>query len=277
MMNSILVALDETPSSRTAEAFAIALAARTQSALTGVAVLDRPSIEGGEAVPPGGMAYKLERDARRLADAKARGHALADRFTSDCTQKKVESAILSIEGEPLPLLITAAATRDLVILGHDCAFHGRAEPGIAAVAEELLRLGPRPLILTPDSMTAGSGTIIAYDASLPAMRALQMFVLLGLGGDGPVHVVSVDDDKALAEDRGAQALAYLAAHDIKATPVAVASSASPSEIVLSEVAGLKPRLLMMGAFGHRGLKERLFGSTTSKLIAQAPVPLFVFH
>jgi nucleotide-binding universal stress UspA family protein len=36
-------------------------------------------------------------------------------------------------------------------------------------------------------------------------------------------------------------------------------------------------MLVMGAFGHRGFREILFGSCTRHLFNTAPLPLFIYH
>ena len=46
---------------------------------------------------------------------------------------------------------------------------------------------------------------------------------------------------------------------------------------MRRAAELGARLLVMGAFGHRGFREILFGSCTRRLFKTAPLPLFIYH
>jgi nucleotide-binding universal stress UspA family protein len=48
-------------------------------------------------------------------------------------------------------------------------------------------------------------------------------------------------------------------------------------VVRIEVADRKIGTLVMGAYGHRGFRERLFGSTTTQLVENPPCALFLYH
>ncbi len=91
------------------------------------------------------------------------------------------------------------------------------------------------------------------------------------------------DRKKLANDRSAatavaeRARAFLEVHGIIADLEAVESTDHPAGVLLRRASEIGARLLVMGAFGHRGFREILFGSTTRRLFDQVPVPLFIYH
>jgi nucleotide-binding universal stress UspA family protein len=70
---------------------------------------------------------------------------------------------------------------------------------------------------------------------------------------------------------------YLRGHGYEVDANPVASRVHPAEVLRIEIADQKIGTLVMGAYGHRGLRELMLGSTTSTLIENPPCALFVYH
>lgn len=70
---------------------------------------------------------------------------------------------------------------------------------------------------------------------------------------------------------------YLRSHGYDVEEIPVASRVHPAEVPAIEAADRKIGTLVMGAYGHRGVRELLFGSTMSKLVESPPCALFVYH
>jgi len=148
---------------------------------------------------------------------------------------------------------------------------------LSEVIAKLLLVTPRPVIICADEISAADEMLIAYDGSVPAMRAVKIFALLGVGRGKRICVTSIDASQELAARRTAGAAGYLRGHgyDVEANPIA--SHVHPAEVLRVEVADRKIGTLVMGAYGHRGFREFLFGSTTSNLVENPPCALFVYH
>lgn len=277
MLKRILLALDETPSSAAARQLAVSLAASHGASVTGLSVIDVPYHTAGEATPMGASAYKREKDAHAITESKKRATALSGLLTRECAAQEVPHNVSSVEADPSAALIAAAETHDIIVIGHDSSFHGERDEGIVATTRRLVQSNPRPVIVTPDTLSGGEAAVVLYDGSLPSMRALQMFMLLGIHSDKPVNILSVDPSEAKAREAGGGAEAYLKAHGRAARVFAVASSAHPADVLAAEAKVLSPAMLVMGAFGHAGLREFFFGSTTDRLLRERPAPLFVHH
>jgi nucleotide-binding universal stress UspA family protein len=58
---------------------------------------------------------------------------------------------------------------------------------------------------------------------------------------------------------------------------ALTSSAPPAVVVLDEARRLGAGLLVMGAYGQPVLREFFLGSATRSLLAECPIPMFLFH
>lgn len=142
---------------------------------------------------------------------------------------------------------------------------------------DLLRMAPRPVIVTGDVDHGDGDIMIAYDGSLPAMRSVQLFALLGLWSRNRVHLVAIHADKQGADKLAQGALRYLRGRGCEVDLCPVATRTDPAEVLRIEAADRRVGTLVMGAYGHRGLRERLFGSTTTSLLEDPPCALFVYH
>jgi nucleotide-binding universal stress UspA family protein len=161
--------------------------------------------------------------------------------------------------------------------GHDTAFRGNVREQLSEIIANLLLITPRPMIVCPDELSPTSDILIAYDGSFTATRAVQLFALFRIVLDRLIQVVSIDSSMELASLRTARAAKYLRAHGYQVKEIPIASRVSSAEALRSEIVNRKIRTAVMGAYGHRGFRERLFGSTTSTLLENPPCALFLYH
>jgi nucleotide-binding universal stress UspA family protein len=275
MLRSILVALDDTPGAEAARDLAIRLARETGAALSAAVILDDPHTQDEhEAVPPGGGAFKERRDAARARRAEA--EAIATLAALKAAAGKLQVTELHLRDAPEPALLAASATHDLVVIGRDSTLgQEETEHGLTPVIEALLHDGARPLLVVPPGAATDDGpVVVGYDASTPARRSLQVFALLELAQGAPVKVVSAAATAAEAKAMAGEGAAFLRHHGLEVEAVAVTGS-RPADLLLAEVAGLKARLLVMGAFETGALRSFLLGSATLRLLREAPCPVFV--
>jgi nucleotide-binding universal stress UspA family protein len=276
-LKKILVALDETPASSAALDLASALARTHGASLTGAAILDVEGLNPPEPVAIGATHFKAQADAARLRQARERNERLCSHFNQRCQAEAVACDVALVEGNPVEQLRGIAGTHDLLVIGRDTDFRGEPGDDPAGTVEHLLKDNPRPLIVTPQDVRNPSTVVVAYDGSTPVARALQLFVLLGLAHDTQIHIVAADPRQQDADRHAQQAASYLKVHGSEAQIVAAATSADPADIVCTKVRSLGAGLLVMGAFGHRGWREALLGSFTTRLLADSPAALFIHH
>lgn len=277
MLKRILVLLDETPSSVAARRYAFQLAGEGNLDLAGLGGVDLSYIEAAMPGHIGTSAYQARLEETLKEQAIEGRTRLRATYARECDAHGVPFEWLSFDGDPIEILHLATETRDLVVTGYDTAFQGKVHEPLSEMLAKLLLATPRPLIVCGDTVPAGSDVLVGYDGSVPAMRSLQLFALLGMGKARRVHVVSIEPDGELAARRVAAATGYLRYHGCQAEGGAIVSKADPAEVLRIEVADRKITTLVMGAYGHRGFRERLFGSTTTHLLGGPPCALFVYH
>ena len=277
MLKRILLLLADTESSLTARDYAFKLAKQSGAEVAGLAGIDLSSID---VRMPGGVGvatFKARLEDELKAQASEARQRLRAAFEQQCRDDDVTFEWLSFEGDAADTLHLAAETRDLLISGHDTAFRGEIFKSLSEMLSKLLTMSPRPVVICPDDRPGSDDILVAYDGSIPAMRAIQMFALLGLGIGRRVHVTSIDEDRDVATRRAHAAASYLRIHGMEVSVDPIATGVHPSEALKIEVAQRKIGTMVMGAYGRRGFRELLFGSTTNTIVEAPPCALFLYH
>lgn len=277
MLKRILLLLGESAPSLAARGYAFRLAQETGAGLAGLAGIDLSALAVTSLGRAGAGALKVRLEQDLRAQAEDLQQRLRSAYEQDCAKNNVPFEWLAFEGEPLGALETAAETRDLLVTGCDTAFRGGMEVPLPDLLSRLLALTPRPCVVCGDEAPREGDVLVAYDGSVPAMRAVQMFALIGLAPGRRVRVMSVDQSQEEAARRASGAVSYLESHGYQAEPLPIASRIDPSDVLRLEVANVKAGTLVMGSYGRRGWHELLFGSTTHKLVENPPCALFVYH
>jgi nucleotide-binding universal stress UspA family protein len=277
MIAKIVVAIDGTPASRVAQDLAIAIAKSQGAGLTGVGVVDRPWATAPRAVPIGGGAYKAHRDQVVLEQLRQEVEAILRAFGEACRRADVPFATVETEGVPAKAIESEAEGSDLIVIGKDTNFRFEAEPDMTETVARLIRENARPVLVTSAGQPSGDKVLVCYDGSVQASRAMHMFVLLGLAHGREVHLTSVGRTRAAASARLQSAEKLFTAHDISVQLHGTASDADAADVILAEVDALRPAVVVMGAFGHTGLRELFLGSATRTLLRQCHTPMFIHH
>lgn len=277
MLKRILVLLGETAASVHAREYAFRLARKTGAELAGLAGIDLSFIEAPLPGAIGATAYKVKAEEALKQQADDIRRRLHETFERECRGQNVPFEWLSFEGDPVTYLRLAAETRDIIVTGHDTVYHGQIRNPLPEMLTKLLLATPRPVIACPDEPPRGHDVLIAYDGSVPAMRAIQLFALLGVWRDARIHVTSVDASDELAARATHGVASYLRSHEYQVETHPIVSDIHPSEALRLQVVDRNVGTLVMGAYGRRGLREFLFGSTTSSLLEAPPCTLFLYH
>lgn len=276
MLRSLLVLLNDTERAYGALDLALVWAKSHNARLAGIGVLDADRICGTEAVPIGGMAYKEQRDAALLEEARVRFGRAIDRFHTRCAQASVTDTSSIEEGRTPDVLGLEAQRHDLILVDHP-----QSEPDLGVLTFDQLRTVvkhcPRPLVVVPDHPSSAHDVVIAYDGSLQAARAVQAFAQSGLAAGRDVRVISVSNGDAAATQPVDRAVEYLKWHGISAKAIPITSDEDPATVVLNQLEVYPAGLLVMGTFGQNVLREVLFGSVTRRLLERCPVPIFLSH
>ncbi len=288
MLRSILIALDGSPSSLQAASVGLELACRHKAHVDGLGIVNSGWIQRPEAVPVGGMAYKTALDLKELQSATERVGAVLQDFRERAERAGTLSFDLrEVDGSPLQVVEIEAISHDLIVLGRNSMFDVGGEIcELPLCVDRIIRGEPRPVLLVPDQ-APGSGEVnsqppilLAFDGSPASSRAVHMFALLGLAAGRVVHVVTLDQSSTeRAEQTAERACALLRRHaatETHAIGLGDREAGTPAETILGLAKALKPEMIVMGAYGTRGIQE-IFGSCTREVLNACPAPLFLHH
>ena len=279
-MRSILVTVDDTPSAIAARAIAAGLARQCGARVRGVTALDVSDLEGAEAVPMGGAQLGYERYRRRQELARERRERVAGlpaMFERALAESGMHAPCTTLDADIRVGLLRLIETSDLVVTGRDTDFHLEPLDGVTPLVDHIIAKGCRPVVVCGPYWNERGPVMVAYDGSAPSAKALQIAALMGIFGSADVRVVSVSREAAAAVTAAERARSYLHLHGFDCELEAVETTENPADVLLRRASETGARLLVMGAFGHRGFRELLFGSTTRRLFDSAPVPLFIYH
>lgn len=277
MVKEILLLLGETQASAAAREYAFQLARQTDAEIAGLSGIYLSEIESSVPGGIGASAYRLAMESQLRKKAEELRQNLHDEYERECRSRGIRFEWLSFEGDPLSTLHLAVEPRDLVVTGHDTTFAGGEPSALSVPLARLLAATPRPVVVCGAADVPGGDVMVAYDGSVAAMRAVQIFALMRLGDGRRILVTAIDPDRELAARKAAGAVAYLHVHGYDAVSNPVVTDVGAADVLRIEVAGRGIGTVVMGAYGNQGLREVLFGSTTRNLVENPPCALLLYH
>jgi nucleotide-binding universal stress UspA family protein len=171
-----------------------------------------------------------------------------------------------------------ASYSDLTLVGGEML---RDDHLLKRVLDGALFASPAPVILAADAgkiNLAPKTVLVAWNSTIEAASALRQSLDM-LAKAENVHVVLIDPTArpyAMGEEPGADVATFLSRHGVKVTVETLASGDRDPAIVLQRHASdIGAGLIVMGAYGHSRLRERLFGGTTQTMLKHIGTPVLM--
>ena len=169
---------------------------------------------------------------------------------------------------------------DLVLVGAQAAADKEMQ---GRVINGVLFRTPTPMLILPRNaaIEAHPKTIlVAWDSTEKAARALRQSMDF-LQAAEAVHVTMVDPiaaSTANGEEPGADVAIFLARHGVKVDVDCISSeSLRVDEALQRHAIDIDADMIVMGAYNHPRLQERLFGGVTRFMLENTTLPLFLAH
>lgn len=273
-MKDLVVQVDNTPQCAPRVKLAARLAADFGARLNGVFAQHAPllpvdegslhGIEAGAVTAPERIEY-----SERVMHTEA--SAVEQIFRVACTRPDVSAQWHAMAGGGADVVVAYARFADLVIVG-------RNPPGGEDIVAEVTIRSGRPVLVAPAAEEFSSATehaLIAWDASRESARALHDALPL-LKRAKRVTLLSVGPPEKTPPSM--DIAAHLSRHGIAAEvshETDTARDAGPA--LLQRAASLACDLIIMGAYGHSPLRERVLGGTTLHVLQHMTVPVLMSH
>jgi nucleotide-binding universal stress UspA family protein len=139
----------------------------------------------------------------------------------------------------------------------------------------------KPVLLLPEGAAPSLSperVMVAWDSRIEASRAVREALPI-LKGAQEVRLVLVDPEESEAahgQEPGADAALYLARHGVRVGVDRLPGSGRPVADVLGRHAGdMGAQMIVMGAYGHSRLRQRILGGVTRSMIENPPLPIFM--
>lgn len=288
MLRSLLVALDGSETSIDAMELAFTLALRFNATVEGLGIVNSEYIQRPEPVPLGAVNLKFALDLSKLKTARERIAEVVRHFESRAKETGVRSCnAIAEEGRPAALVGRMALRHDLIVVGRDSMFDEDGELyDLPMALDRIVRTEPRPVMIVPKQDVAARGSfagetpLIAFDGSPASSRALHMFALLGFAEGRDCHVVTIGSVKGEAATTAAghagKVLQNHGARSVRSIGLDADKSGNPAQMITVTAKAIGADVLVLGAYGRRGIVE-IFGSCTRSLLNSCPLPLFLHH
>ncbi len=194
----------------------------------------------------------------------------------------VASEAILDNSEMVSAVCRHALCADLVVMAQPAAA-GPHHAERRRRAHLLLQECVRPVLMLPRAGRIEPPTgavLVAWDGSASAARAAGA-ALPVLRRASVVHLVQVFDphkeDSAALQPALEPAVAWLSGHGIEVRARTSAGGLPAAEALLSEAAAVDAGLLVMGAWGHGRVVERLLGGATRTMVDGMTVPVLFAH
>jgi nucleotide-binding universal stress UspA family protein len=150
-----------------------------------------------------------------------------------------------------------------------------------AILKGALFESARPVLIVPKGAV---GTLrpkvilLAWESSLEVARVAHEAIELMAAAES-VHVTLVDPDTSSdGPEPGADVAAWLTRHGIKVTVDQLPSGGrATAEVLRHHAMDVAADMLVMGAYSHSRVRERIFGGVTRAMIEEGTIPLFMAH
>ncbi|MEI5682024.1 MULTISPECIES: universal stress protein [unclassified Mesorhizobium] len=167
---------------------------------------------------------------------------------------------------------------DITIIGPELVTGGALKN---KVIDGALFFSGKPLLLVPQRTNVSlkpKRVLVAWDSRVEASNAVRDTLDILRGADD-VHLTLVDPvegEMYHGQEPGADAGAYLARHGVKITIDRLPSSNhSVADVLRSHAIDIGADLMVMGAYGHSRLRERIFGGVTKSMLENPPLPVLL--
>ncbi|WVT76019.1 universal stress protein (plasmid) [Sinorhizobium chiapasense] len=141
----------------------------------------------------------------------------------------------------------------------------------------------RPVLIMPKGKPARldpKTVVLAWNSRLEAARAAREALDM-LTGAETVYVTMVDPRAAYGkngEEPGADIAGYLARHGVSVSVERLPSGGHRVDDVINRFASdVEADLIVMGAYGHSRMRERVFGGVTRSMLENAVIPVLMAH
>ncbi len=215
-------------------------------------------------------------EAMLLEEEHRREDANRERLTARLAHEGISWDWREWTGELDVAVTRAARLADLIVLNRK--LDGHVAPDMAAIAARVALKGRRPVVAVREDQVGfdvGGRALIAWDGSEPVANTLVAVTpLLAMAASVRLLVVETGAGDGSVED----AATYLSRHHVHAEIHVVNRGVTTiARQIAVQAQQWNADYLVMGAYGHRPVREHMFGGVTRDMLDDAMIPVILGH
>ncbi|MFT5144157.1 MAG: nucleotide-binding universal stress UspA family protein [Rhodothermales bacterium] len=277
MIKKILVALDPDSDTKTATRYAIEIAQRFDGSITGLAVVDMGSIASStRGVGIGAMYFADKLRNRLTTEARDKAHELVREFDEVVQKSGIKHTELLQEGVPFRRIVEDMKYHDLLVVGKEPHFFYSHPKEATETLARVVKKTLGPTLIVGNKHAPINRALIAYDGSEAAARSLRSFVRSKpFGPDVELRVITIYSGNSVDAELGLSLVKdFIQAHGMKVETLALKGD-DVEKTIEDQIVAFDADLVVAGAHSKSKIRSVAFGSTTSHLVKNCPVSLYL--
>ncbi|MDT8385833.1 MAG: universal stress protein [Gammaproteobacteria bacterium] len=217
---------------------------------------------------------EIEEQRNRLLREQGKA-ILADALERVTGQGIEEAERLLRHGRITEMLNDLQSEARLVVLGKQGKDGDMVKRHVGSHLESLISTLKTPLLIAPLEYVQPKNILIAYDGSATAEKVVDKVAKSPLLKGLPAHLLMVAEDNGGNQTKMDQARNKLDAQGFDVTTSI--RGGDVSNVICRYADEHDIHLMAMGAFGHSVMRRFFVGSTTTRMIMQAQIPLLILR
>lgn len=203
-----------------------------------------------------------------IKEGKTLLNDLKQRAKQEC---KNEITILQVHGDLLETIVEVENQTAVLVIG----IASKENHKIGDNVKDIIRSIHKPILLVNSEFIEPKKLLLAYNGSNESKKLLNETSAKPIFKDIIREIVNINDDKIASAKLVDEAKEIFEKQNIKVNTSVL--SGEPSSTILNYFEEKDFDVLAMGAFGNSRIKEFIFGSFTSKILANIKKPILLFR
>jgi nucleotide-binding universal stress UspA family protein len=271
VMHRILSAVDMSAHGTTVMDYSLFIAGAFHASITGLCVVETKKIEGPtlrDYLATVGLSDQGDYRAKVERFLGLRATEILGSFEERCRQEGVRFEGVSRKGILSRVIASMVDDIDLILLGRKGEHAEWHAHPLGSSVEAVIRTTRKPVLVTPKRFAPIQRALVAYDGSQYSKDALEMAAQISRETRMEGLVLAVQSEEEASRRLAVEVTEALTAHEVEYE--FLARSGDAGEVIPATAVDRDCQLIVMGAYGHTKIREMILGSTTERVLLNAP-------
>lgn len=273
MVKRILLGLADTEFATSSMQRAVELAERHNAEVTAVNALNMKRLATVGPVPAGAGSSAVGLVDYRVECAKESVERSMAEFKEACEARGIDYSVKHEEGDPFDLAINCSRYYDLMVCGLRHLFDDGVTEDPPNALVKMIDAGVRPILAEPSHYREVDRVVVAYSGSMESAKTMKRFVQQKLWPNALLKIVTYGHSEDTAREMLQDASDLCTAHGYEVETERLRGRAARR--LLEDAHDWGADLLVVGSSAQRLWLKRVLGSTTSRLIRDSDLPLYL--